>query len=188
MRAKALKNPLPTGRPEKEIDWKRVDELLEAGAEGVEIAGDIGVHQNTFYDRVQKKYGVTFTEYCGPKYSVGNAKLKKAQFDKAIGLTKRGDASLLLHLGRTRLKQVDAQPEKIQETSPNDASLNFAAAYMKAEGEKMSLAKELEQLREEINALKSQANPVVQRSCEEIQHLGWGCQVGENVLEHSQTN
>lgn len=89
------------GREEKPIDWERVDALLMSGCIGTEIAPFFNMHVNTFYDRVQKKYGVSFTEYCYALHAKGEAHIKQKQFSKAM----TGDTKMLMYLGEYRLKQ-----------------------------------------------------------------------------------
>jgi hypothetical protein len=50
-------------RPLKKIDWKVVDHLLEAGCYGTEIAANFGMHEDTFYQRVEDEKGMEFTAY-----------------------------------------------------------------------------------------------------------------------------
>ena len=98
-------NPLPNGRPQKPIDWDRVDELLMAGCMGTEIAPHFNMHYQTFYDRVQLEKGMGFTEYMTEKRSQGEALLREKQYKKALGLTDTGDNTLLIWLGKNRLNQ-----------------------------------------------------------------------------------
>lgn len=91
------------------VDWKRVDELLEAGCTGVEIAAYFAMHPNTFYDKVAFKYKITFTEYLQQKRSRGDCFLREAQYLKAI---KNKDNSILIWLGKQRLGQKDNHDEK----------------------------------------------------------------------------
>jgi hypothetical protein len=112
------KNPI--GRPYITINWERVDELLEGGSSGLEIAADIGVNRDTLYDRTLQKYGMSFSDYSAMKHSKGEGKIRLAQYKKAIGESKKGDTQLLLFLGRVRLKQVEAQPEKAVDRPPNE--------------------------------------------------------------------
>jgi hypothetical protein len=93
------------GRPEKFIDWDRVDQLLMAGCTGIEIAPHFDMHYETFYDRVKEKYKVGFTEYCSLKRQQGESLLREKQYLKALGYTDTGDNTLLIWLGKTRLKQ-----------------------------------------------------------------------------------
>lgn len=90
-------------RPEKPIDWKKVDKLLMAGCFGTEIAPHFDMHVNTFYDKVKEKFNICFTEYCALKRSQGDSLLKEKQFEKAL----KGDNTLLIWLGKTRLDQKD---------------------------------------------------------------------------------
>jgi len=89
------------GREEKHIDWELVDAMLLSGCIGTEIAPFFNMHPQTFYDRVVKKYGVSFTEYCCALHAKGEAHLKHKQFKKAMD----GDTKMLMYLGEVRLKQ-----------------------------------------------------------------------------------
>lgn len=94
-------------RPEATIDWDKVDDLLTAGCLGTEVAAFLGMHPETFYDRVVKKHGIGFTEYMQQKRSKGEALIRAQQFAKSIGLTKKGDNMMLIWLGKNRLNQND---------------------------------------------------------------------------------
>lgn len=96
-------------RPEKPIDWKKVDDFLIAGCLGNEVAAYFDMHPNTFYDRVVSKYNMSFTEYQSSKRSHGEALLRAVQYAKAIGTTKDGDNTMLIWLGKNRLGQKDGQ-------------------------------------------------------------------------------
>lgn len=91
-------------RPEKPIDWNKVDQLLMSGCKGTEIAPHFDMHYETFYDRVKQKYNVGFTEYCSLKKEQGDSLLKAKQFEKAM----KGDNSMLIWLGKVRLGQREA--------------------------------------------------------------------------------
>ena len=100
-------------RPEKEIDWKKVDELLIAGCLGTEIAPHFNMHPETFYRRVEEKYGMGFTKYSSEKKSHGESLLRAHQYAKALGLTDKGDNTLLIWLGKNRLKQKE-NPDQVE--------------------------------------------------------------------------
>lgn len=87
------------------IDWKKADDLLTAGCHGTEVASYFGMHPETFYDRVKIEKGIGFTEYSSKKKSHGEALIRAQQFKKALGQTEEGDNTLLIWLGKTRLKQ-----------------------------------------------------------------------------------
>ena len=97
------------GRPEKEINWKKVDDLLIAGSTGTEIASHFDMHPNTFYGKVQDRYKCGFTQYASEKKQLGDSLLRAHQFQKALGLTTKGDNTLLIWLGKNRLNQRDTQ-------------------------------------------------------------------------------
>lgn len=102
------------GRPRINIDWQKVDFLLEAGCSGVQVANNIGIHPATLYEKCKSEKGINFAEYCVQKYSKGEAELVAAQYSKAKGLTDLGDNTLLIWLGKTRLKQKEYQDEAIK--------------------------------------------------------------------------
>jgi hypothetical protein len=99
---------------EAEIDWKKVDDLLIAGCMGTEIAGYFGIHEDTLYNRVVKKYGVAFSAYSHKKKSKGESILRAHQYAKALGITDKGDNTLLIWLGKQRLNQRDNKEEQNQ--------------------------------------------------------------------------
>lgn len=93
------------GRPEIPIDWDKVNDLLEADCDGASIARSIGIHPDTLYNRIEEKYKVKYSDYSAYIRQKGCDLLKKAQFDKALGRTDKGDNTLLIWLGKIRLKQ-----------------------------------------------------------------------------------
>lgn len=101
-------------RPEKEIDWKKVDDLMIAGCMGTEIAPYFDMHPKTFYGKVEDKYKMTFTEYSQEKKAKGESLLRAQQYAKALGLTDKGDNTLLIWLGKQRLNQRDNKDDQIQ--------------------------------------------------------------------------
>jgi len=97
------------GRPEVEIDWKKVDFLIEAGCSGYEIASMIGIHHDTFYNRISAQYGESFTDYSAKRRPKGDASIRVKQYQKAL----QGDNSMLIWLGKNRLKQKDKEEAEI---------------------------------------------------------------------------
>ena len=122
----------PSGRPSisKNIDWVRVDELLMAGCTGTEIAATLGMHADTFYLRCQEENGMVFSAYKEEKFNLGDSFLKEVQYKKALGLTDKGDNTLLIWLGKTRLKQKEEKGDVILDQQ--------AAAHVMAVMEQMS--------------------------------------------------
>ncbi|MGZ7043560.1 MAG: hypothetical protein ACXVHM_03120 [Methanobacterium sp.] len=96
-------------RPEKQIDWQRVDQLLEAGCHGTEICPHFDLTPERFYERVQERYGMNFSAYSQEKRQKGDSLLREKQFSKAVD----GDNMMLIWLGKNRLGQRDRE-EKIE--------------------------------------------------------------------------
>lgn len=92
------------GRNQIEINWKTVEDLLMAGCKGTEVASYLGIHKETLYDRVEKEFGISFTDYSYKFREKGDSLLKKVQFDTAVKLQ---DKSMLVWLGKNRLGQKD---------------------------------------------------------------------------------
>jgi len=95
-------------RPEIPVDWERVDELLNAGCMGTEIAAYYGMHPDTFYTKVEKKFNMGFTQYLQQKRSKGDALIREAQYKKAL---KKLDNTMLIWLGKQRLGQKETASE-----------------------------------------------------------------------------
>ncbi len=120
----------PTGRPEKTIDWELVDKFLEAGCNGIQISSHFSMHPNTFYDRVSEKYNMSFTEYAGLNSPKGEAHLLLSQHQKSLNSQSKGNAQMLIWLGKVRLGQ--REPEPIKEKPPNDDKLDNLITQAKA--------------------------------------------------------
>jgi len=112
-------------RPEKPINWKRVDELLIAGCYGTEIAGHFDMHPQTFYLRVEDKYKMSFTEYSSEKRCTGDSLIREKQFKKAL----EGDNVMLVWLGKNRLKQKES-PEESTITEQTKEQFNAIMAQL----------------------------------------------------------
>lgn len=128
----------------KIIDWKKVDDLLLAGCHGTEIAAYIGVHPETLYDRCKLEFGTVFSVYSQEKKSKGESILRAHQYAKAVGLTTKGDNTLLIWLGKNRLKQRENEENPI----PNNAD------QIDKENENMILKAKLADALEKINSLE----------------------------------
>lgn len=101
------------GKPKSLIDWDIVDSYLEAGCSGRETASAIGISEFTLYDRCVTDNSMPFSQYIQLKSAKGEALLRKVQYDKARGISDQGDNTLLIWLGKCRLKQ----SETIQSSS-----------------------------------------------------------------------
>jgi len=93
------------GQPKANIDWKKVEDLLMAGCMGTGIAAYLGISPETLYDRCLIEKGKLFSHFSQEKKEKGDEILRAHQYAKALGLTDKGDNTLLIWLGKTRLKQ-----------------------------------------------------------------------------------
>lgn len=112
------KKKKPFHRPLKHIDWDKVDVMLEAHCPGTEIAAYFAMHYQTFYDRVVKEKGMSFTEYQQQKQSKGKNNLRLAQYKKGL----KGENQMLIWLGKNWLGQRD-EPRQDKEVDGAIAAL-----------------------------------------------------------------
>ena len=148
-----IKKKKKTGPQSVKIDWKMVDENLEAGCNGTEIAAALGMHPDTFYNKVMSEKGAGFTAYAQEKRASGDKLLKKAQFDTALGRNKEADNTMLIWLGKQRLNQ--REPDQPVKEIPNDAKNDLEKKLLESE------YKNLKQ-QEQIDSLQPQADPQLQ--------------------------
>ena len=119
------KKPIKMGRQEIPIDWNFVDEYLEAECSGVEVAAQLGCHPETLYNRCLDEKGETFTSYSAKKKAKGDACIRKVQYDAL----KAGDKTMLVWLGKNRLKQRDRHDVQ---TSTYEPHVQKLLAYWEA--------------------------------------------------------
>jgi hypothetical protein len=72
------------GRPKAIIDWDRVIKYLQAHCEGAAIARLMGLHPNTLYQAVEKKYNCNFSEFSQQKKGESVALMEDSIFRDAI--------------------------------------------------------------------------------------------------------
>lgn len=97
-------------RPKLQIDWKKVDHMLEAHCTGTQVAAHLGIYCETLYERVKKEYGCGFSEYSRQKKEKGNSSIKVTQYQQAL----KGDKGMLIWLGKNWLGQKDEPREEKQ--------------------------------------------------------------------------
>lgn len=133
------------GRPEKNIDWEKVDKLLIAGCIGTEIAAQFDMHPHTFYDRVFAEKGMLFTDYQQEKRDKGNSLLRAKQFEKAL----EKDNTMLIWLGKQRLGQKE---------DPSDQSVTTNKLVQTLLDEIMQMKQKVAQETIKINIKESNDN------------------------------
>lgn len=143
-------------RPLTPIDWKQVDAWIIAGANGVQIAAQLGIHADTLYDRCLLEHEVIFSAYFQEKRSKGDLLLHQIQFDSAV---RNRNTQLLLHLGKHRLDQKD-NPQLIM-MPPNDKNIEI-------EHENVKLRMRVQELEEKMNALIAKADAVLLQGNESV--------------------
>lgn len=157
MPRKKRKPITPTGRPLKEIDWEVVDHKLRANCHGTTIASNFGICSDTLYQRCLLEKGMTFSEYSQQKKIEGDDCLKTTQYEEA---TIEKNTTLLIWLGKVRLDQKEIVEAKT--VYPNDEKLAHEANETKLKYELLLKAEENKKLKEELDGLKRQANPIDQ--------------------------
>ena len=110
-------------RPKVDINWERVNELLEADCEGTEIAAHLGIVPETLYRRCELDHNISFSKYLQEKKAKGNSLLKEKQFEKAIS----GDSGMLVWLGKNRLGQADKKD--LSHTIKDELPFNIKLEY-----------------------------------------------------------
>lgn len=125
------------GQPKLNIDWKKVEDLLMSGCMGTGIAAYLGISAQTLYDRCLIEKGILFSQFSQEKKEKGDEILRAHQYAKALGLTEKGDNTLLIWLGKTRLKQSE---EKVIDTRQITA-VDLENLQMMVDGYKAKLAK-----------------------------------------------
>jgi hypothetical protein len=111
---KATQEKRKAGRPKVIVDWKLVNQYLEAGCTGTEVAARLGMHPDSLYNTCKRDNKTDFSAYSQSKRASGDALLRAKQFETAMGLRKpNGDivkepnTTMLVWLGKNRLDQSD---------------------------------------------------------------------------------
>ena len=86
-------------RSKSEIDFSVVDDMLEAGCTGEEVAARLGIHADTLYNRIKEETNLGFSAYRQQKVAMGDQILR----EKMYGQAKGGNTTMLIFLGKTRL-------------------------------------------------------------------------------------
>lgn len=136
-------------RPEKPVDWAKVDNLLMAGCLGTEIATHFDMHPDTFYNKVQDRYKMGFTQYCSLKRAQGDSILRAKQYEKALSK----DNTMMIWLGKNRLGQRENN-DPVAPLSPVHEQLKDAHEEMTFKSRFNKLKDDFDKLQEQLNAVK----------------------------------
>ena len=95
-------------RPRKEIDKKQFESLCELQCTLDEICGFFNCCSDTIESWCKRTYNMNFSEVFKQKRGKGKISLRRAQYQTA----KKGNATLLIWLGRNWLGQSENNEEK----------------------------------------------------------------------------
>ena len=121
--------------PLKEIDWNRVDTLLEAGCTAYEIAADQCVSISAFYNNCLSQKGIKWSDYKTIKRDCGKGSLRLAQHSKALN----GSDTMLKWLGEHRLGQT---PKAGQNVGIGKVSITVKHFVVDPEGTQQEVLKQ----------------------------------------------
>ena len=99
--------------PNIDINWNKVYKMLEAQLKGSQIAGILGISEQTLYKRSQEELGKKFSQLRAEKSAKGTGIIRMRQYEIA---TELGDKDMLKWLG----KQYDGQKDKHDVTSNDE--------------------------------------------------------------------
>lgn len=110
------KQPNKGGRPRKELSQQTFESLCEIQCTLSEIAGVLRVSEDTIERWCKREYDLGFAE-CFKKFSAGGkTSLRRQQFE----LAKKGNATMLIWLGKNYLGQRDQPLPEEEEDEPLD--------------------------------------------------------------------
>lgn len=132
-------------RPKAQIDWKKVDEYLQAQCDGVGIASLLGIHPDTLYIACQEEHKMGFSQYSAIKKSEGKELLRAKQFEMAMG----GDKTLAIWLGKQYLNQTDRRNIVLEEDKETLKTREDFLSKMRREEEGKSDERSDEQVQRE---------------------------------------
>jgi len=101
------------------IDWKKVDELLEAGCDGTEICGNLGISYDTLSRHTERDKKLKFADYKALKRAKGDSILRNRQYKTAL----EGNVPMQIWLGKQRLDQ--SEKSKITQETKQENTYNF---------------------------------------------------------------
>ena len=104
-----------------DIDWSKLDAVLQFGARSLDCCGILDVSEKTLYNKIKEKHNMAFGEYRELKMSTMRAKLLQKQFDVAMN----GNVTMLIWLGKQHLEQYEKQEHSINSDSIKKIQLNY---------------------------------------------------------------
>jgi hypothetical protein len=112
------KPPNKGGRPRKEIDQHTFEGLCEIQCTLEEIAGVLRVSEDTVERWCEHTYELGFADTYKKFSATGTTSLRRQQFE----LAKKGNATMLIWLGKQYLHQTDKPSVEDEEMNPEEAA------------------------------------------------------------------
>ena len=101
-----------TGRPRIEINWDLIESLCQIQCTLREIAGVLGVSEDSIQRALKHEKKTTFAAYFDEKAASGRASLRRKQYEVAMA----GNVTMLIWLGKQLLDQRD-KAEVVQQNT-----------------------------------------------------------------------
>ena len=96
------------GRPPVEVNWDKIDALLQCFGTLEECAAVTDCSVDTIENAVRKKFGITFSEYSRQKMGYGRASVKRALMQQAL----KGNMTAIIWLTKQKRYGFDMSDEQ----------------------------------------------------------------------------
>ena len=117
------------GRPRKELNQETFEGLCEIQATLEEIAGVLRVSEDTVERWCKRTYELGFADAHKKFSATGKTSLRRYQFD----LAKKGNATMLIWLGKQYLGQTDKPTDELDEDiNPEEISRGVLSGILEA--------------------------------------------------------
>ena len=110
------------GRPKANIDWIKVNKMLQAHCNGLGIAGILGIDYDTLTNRCKSDHNMVFSEYRRQKQAEGKELLRQKMFAQAM----IGDKTMLIWLSKQYLNMRENIDANISGSEPVKVSIKFS--------------------------------------------------------------
>lgn len=120
------------GRSPITVDWDLIDEMLEAGCLGTEIALTLGISSDTLYDYCPRYKKMSFSDYAAMKKAKGESNLRLHQYRIATNGKPKESSGMLIWLGKNRLNQRDHFNQDTESHKKLADLQKFVAFFQKA--------------------------------------------------------
>ena len=105
---KTTSKKVKTGRAEKKINWKMIDDLCMIQCTLYEIEAIVGITDDTLRKHCMRDHGMTLLEYMRSKRALGVASVRRELFKKAMS----GETRSLIYLSEKYLRETKEEKEK----------------------------------------------------------------------------